>query len=109
MMVMMGLSLSILWVSAYIINGLSLEQATLSFTSTNSFVMLASQIVMSFILVITLIVIWPRASVSAKRIYEVITHSVSVLDTDHPVDFKEKGTIEFKNVGFAYPGLVEKF
>jgi len=104
MMVMMGLSLSILWVSAYIINGLSAEAATIAFTSTNSFVMLASQIVMSFILVITLIVIWPRASVSAKRIHEVITHSVSVLDTDHPVEFKEKGTIEFKNVGFAYPG-----
>lgn len=104
MMVMMGLSLSILWVSAYIINGLSVEAATDAFTSTNSFVMLASQIVMSFILVITLIVIWPRASVSAKRIREVIGHSVSVLDTDHPVEFKEKGTIEFKNVGFAYPG-----
>lgn len=104
MMVMMGLSLSILWVSAYIINGLSATEATLAFNSTNSFVMLASQIVMSFILVITLIVIWPRASVSAKRIHEVITHSVSVLDTDHPVEFKEKGTIEFKNVGFAYPG-----
>lgn len=104
MMVMMGLSLSILWVSAYIINGLSVEAAKAAFNSTNSFVMLASQIVMSFILVITLIVIWPRASVSAKRIHEVITHSVSVLDTDHPVEFKEKGTIEFKNVGFAYPG-----
>ncbi len=104
MMVMMGLSLSILWVSAYIINGLSLEAATNAFNSNNSFVMLASQIVMSFILVITLIVIWPRASVSAKRIREVIGHSVSVLDTDHPVEFKEKGTIEFKNVGFAYPG-----
>ena len=104
MMVMMGLSLSILWVSAYIINGLSVEAATDAFTSNNSFVMLASQIVMSFILVITLIVIWPRASVSAKRIREVIGHSVSVLDTDHPVEFKEKGTIEFKNVGFAYPG-----
>ncbi len=104
MMVMMGLSLSILWVSSYIINGLSVEAATKAFNSTNSFVMLASQIVMSFILVITLIVIWPRASVSAKRIHEVIAHSVSVLDTDHPVEFKEKGTIEFKNVGFAYPG-----
>jgi len=104
MMVMMGLSLSILWVSAYIINGLSSTAATVAYHSTNSFVMLASQIVMSFILVITLIVIWPRASVSAKRIHEVITHSVSVLDTDHPVEFKEKGTIEFKNVGFAYPG-----
>ena len=104
MMVMMGLSLSILWVSAYIINGLSVEAAKDAFTSTNSFIMLASQIVMSFILVITLIVIWPRSSVSARRIREVIGHSVSVLDTDHPVEFKEKGTIEFKNVGFAYPG-----
>ena len=66
--------------------------------------MLASQIIMSFILIITLIVIWPRASVSAKRINEVIKHEVSVLDTDKPVAFKESGTIEFKNVGFAYPG-----
>jgi ATP-binding cassette subfamily B protein len=104
MMVMMGLSLSILWASAFVINGLQPEAANLAFSQTNSFVMLASQIVMSFILIVTLIVVWPRASVSAKRIEEVITHEVSILDTDHPVEFKEKGTIEFKNVGFAYPG-----
>lgn len=104
MMVMMGLSLSILWASAFVINGLQPEPASLAFSQTNAFVMLASQIVMSFILIVTLIVVWPRASVSAKRIDEVITHDVSILDTDHPVEFKEKGTIEFKNVGFAYPG-----
>lgn len=104
MMVMMGLTLSILWVSAYVINGMQLDAATAAFSSTNAFVMLANQIVMSFILIITLIVIWPRASVCAKRINEVITHEVSINDTDHPVEFKEKGTIEFKNVGFAYPG-----
>ena len=104
MMVMMGLSLSILWASAFVINGLQPEAANLAFSQTNAFVMLASQIVMSFILIVTLIVVWPRASVSAKRIEEVITHEVSILDTDHPVEFKEKGTIEFKNVGFAYPG-----
>ncbi|MCR4561786.1 MAG: ABC transporter ATP-binding protein/permease, partial [Bacilli bacterium] len=104
MMVMMGLSLSILWVSAYILNGMDMEAARTSFASTNSFVMLANQIVMSFILIVTLIVIWPRASVSAKRIEEVITHEVSVLDPTNPVSFKEEGTIEFKNVGFAYPG-----
>lgn len=103
-MVMMGLSLSILWASAYVINGLNAEAASQAFSATNAFVMLAGQIVMSFVLLITLIVIWPRASVSAKRIYEVIEHEVSILDTDHPVEFKEKGTIEFKNVGFAYPG-----
>ena len=104
MFVMMGLSLSILWVSAYAINGLDVAAATTAFSTTNAFVMLANQIVMSFILMVTLIVIWPRASVSAKRIREVLGHEVSVLDTTNPVEFKEQGTIEFKNVGFAYPG-----
>ncbi len=104
MLVMMGLSLSILWISAYVINGLDVDTANQAFSATNAFVMLANQIVMSFVLLITLIVIWPRASVSAKRIREVIGHEVSILDTANPVPFTEKGTIEFKNVGFAYPG-----
>ena len=104
MLVMMGLSLSILWASAYVLNNMNVDAANTMFATTNSFVMLANQIVMSFILMVTLIVIWPRASVSAKRIHEVIVHEVSVLDTQNPVEFKESGTIEFKNVGFAYPG-----
>ena len=104
MMVMMGLSLSILWASAYVINGMDMEAANETFSATNAFVMLANQIVVSFVLLVTLIVIWPRASVSAKRIDEVIVHEVSVLDTDNPVAFKESGTIEFRNVGYAYPG-----
>ncbi len=104
MMVMTGLSLSILWVSAYVLNGMDMEAASQSFSATNAFIMLASQIIMSFVLMVTLIVIWPRASVSAKRVHEVIVHEVSVLDTENPVPFKEAGTIEFKNVGFAYPG-----
>lgn len=103
-MVMMGLTLSILWASAYVLNGMDMKLATEYFNATNAFVMLANQVVMSFVLLITLIVIWPRASVCARRINEVITHTVSVLDTENPVDFKEKGTIEFKNVGYAYPG-----
>lgn len=104
MMVMTGLSLSILWASAYVLNGMDMEAASQSFSATNAFVMLASQIIMSFVLMVTLIVIWPRASVSAKRIHEVITHEVSVLDPENPVSFKEEATIEFRNVGFAYPG-----
>ena len=104
MMVMSGLSLSILWASAYVLNGMNMEEASQAFSATNAFVMLASQIIMSFVLMVTLIVIWPRAAVSARRIHEVIVHEVSVSDPDTPVPFKEKGTIEFKNVGFAYPG-----
>ena len=104
MMVMTGLSLSILWVSAYVLNGMNMEAAAQAFSATNAFIMLASQIIMSFVLMVTLIVIWPRATVSARRIHQVITHEVSVLDPENPAAFKETGTIEFKNVGFAYPG-----
>ena len=104
MLVMMGLTLSILWVGAYALNGLQMDIAVQSFGSVNAFVMLASQIIMSVVLLITLIVIWPRADVSARRINEVITHEVSVLDPASPKSFTEKGTIEFRNVGFAYPG-----
>ncbi|MBQ2669991.1 MAG: ABC transporter ATP-binding protein, partial [Clostridia bacterium] len=104
MMIMMGLSLCILWASAYVLNGMHMQAASEAFSATNAFVMLANQIVMSFVLLVTLIVIWPRASVSAKRINEVIVHEVSVLDPENPAAFKEAGTIEFRNVGFTYPG-----
>jgi ATP-binding cassette subfamily B protein len=103
-LVMMGLSLSILWISAYVFNGMDMQEAMGAFSATNSFVMLANQIVMSFVLLVTLIMIWPRAGVSAGRITEIMTHDVSIVDPDHPAEFTQKGTIEFRNVGFTYPG-----
>lgn len=105
MFVMMGLTLTILWIACLILNGnFNLEQATASFAATNSFVMLASQIVMGFILLISIILLWPRATVSARRIREVLTHLESITDPENPVEFKESGTIEFRDVGYAYPG-----
>ena len=69
MFVMMGLTLTILWISCFILNGnFNLEEATAAFSATNSFIMLATQIVMSFILLISIILLWPRATVSARRI-----------------------------------------
>ena len=53
-LVMMGLTLTILWISAYVINGNSIADANPMFTATNSFVMLATQIVMSFVVLITI-------------------------------------------------------
>lgn len=103
--VMMGLTLTILWISCFILDGnFSLEEATAAFAATNSFVMLATQIVMSFILLISIIILWPRATVSARRIREVLTHLESISDPKDPVEFKEVGTIEFRDVGYAYPG-----
>ena len=104
MFVMMGLTLTILWLSAFLMNGQSLQAAADIFKNSNSFVMLASQIIMSFVLLITIMILWPRACVCARRIKEVMEHKESVQDPESPGEFKEKGTIEFKNVGFAYPG-----
>lgn len=105
MFVMMGLTLTILWIACFILNGnFNLEEATTAFAATNSFIMLATQIVMSFILLISIILLWPRATVSARRIREVLTHLESISDPKDPVEFKEVGTIEFRDVGYAYPG-----
>lgn len=103
--VMMGLTLTILWIACFILNGnFNLEEARAAFAATNSFIMLATQIVMSFILLISIILLWPRATVSARRIREVLTHLESISDPKDPVEFKEVGTIEFRDVGYAYPG-----
>jgi len=105
MFVMMGLTLTILWIACFILNGnFNMDDATVAFAATNSFVMLASQIVMGFILLISIILLWPRATVSARRIREVLVHLESITDPEHPVDFTETGTIEFRDVGYAYPG-----
>ena len=107
MFVMMGLTLTILWIACLIIHGnFNMEEATVGFAATNSFVMLASQIVMGFILLISIILLWPRATVSARRIREVLVHTESIIDPESPVEFKEEGTIEFRNVGYAYPESV---
>lgn len=104
MFILGGLSLTIIWASAYFISGLTGEQALQAFANTNSFVMLVTQVVMGFVLLITLIVVWPRGMACAKRINEVLSHKVSMEDAKNPKESAEKGTIEFRNVSFAYPG-----
>ncbi len=103
-LVLLGLTLCILWVGAYILNGLDIESAGIAFSASNSFIMLGNQIVMSFVMLITLIVVWPRANVSAKRVMDILRHQTAVPDPEAPEAFKENGTIEFRNVCFAYPG-----
>ena len=49
----------------------------------------------------------PRASVSAKRINEVLDTELSIKDGKFNGDTKETGTVEFKNVSFKYPDAEE--
>ncbi len=101
-LLMNGLSLAIYWIGATLIN-----KGTIDYATVTSFMMLTSQIIMSFMMLMMMFILLPRAQVSAKRINEVLDTELSIID---PVDEKpltEKGTIEFKNVSFCYPDSEE--
>ena len=63
---------------------------------------------MSFLLLAMIFMILPRASVSAKRINEVLDEELSLKDgTLDGNEALEVGTVEFKNVSFKYPDASE--
>ena len=99
MIIMNGISLAMYWIGANLINAGTTDYATVT-----AFMTLSSQIIMAFMMLMMMFVLWPRASVCAKRINEVLETSSSIIDTPNPIDFKQEGTIEFKNVSFKYPG-----
>lgn len=70
-----------------------------------AFIQYASQIMMSFLMMSTMFMQIPRAVVSANRIQEVLETEPSIKDPENPQNFDEskKGSVEFKNVSFAYP------
>ncbi len=96
--VMDGVSLSMYWLGAQLINAGEVDYATVS-----AFMLLSTQIVMAFMTLLFLFVFLPRAQVSAKRINEVLEANSSLSDPVNPVEPTEKGTIEFDNVSFTYP------
>ena len=103
-LVMNGLTLSIFWIGAYLINDSTstLERANLMGEMT-AFSSYAMQIVMSFMMLVFLFIILPRTVVSAKRINEVLDKEITIKDGKNETLVKG-GNIEFKNVSFSYNG-----
>ena len=101
-LIMNGVSLSIYWIGASLINKGTTDYATIA-----AFMQLASQIIMAFMMLLMMFVLMPRAQVSAKRINEVLETPQSVKDPETEKERTEKGTVEFKNVSFGYPGSSE--
>lgn len=105
-LVMSGLSLAIYWVGAYIINSASMLDKFNLFSDMIIFSSYAMQIILSFMLLVMVFVMLPRAVVSARRINEVLGYESSIKDGEGVVP-KEEGTVEFKNVSFKYPDAQE--
>ncbi len=107
-LIMSGLSLAIYWVGAYLINFAGFKEKLELFSDTVVFSSYAVQVVMAFVMLTIIFIMYPRATVSAKRINEVLDKELSILDGNILKPQKDKrSTIEFKNVNFKYPGAEE--
>ncbi len=71
-----------------------------------SFSSYALYVIMSFVMLLMIFMLLPRAQVSANRINEVIDCDIAVKEGKE-ASSKESGTIEFKNVSFRYPDASE--
>ncbi|NTV31465.1 ABC transporter ATP-binding protein [candidate division WWE3 bacterium] len=102
MMLILNLSIvGIVWYGAKLI-----DLETIQIGDMLAFMQYAMQVIMSFLMISIIFIMVPRASVSAKRVAEVISTPSSILDPQKPRKFPKEGNgrVEFKEVTFSYPG-----
>ncbi|PEQ86273.1 ABC transporter ATP-binding protein [Bacillus cereus] len=102
--IMSGLSVAIYWIGAYLINEAQMVNRITIFSDIVVFSSYAMQVVMAFMMVSMIFIMLPRATVSAKRIMEVLETEAKI--TDGTVTEGKPGIvgeIEFRNVSFKYP------
>lgn len=103
-LIMSGLSLSIYWIGVYLINGAQMTEKLTLFSNMVVFTSYAVQVIMAFMLLTITFIILPRASVSAKRINEVLDNQENIVDGNRTDgDLLEQGEVEFRHVSFRYP------
>ena len=105
--VMNGLTLGIYFIGAILIEKAMMGDKLLIFSNMVVFTSYGMQVIMSFLMLAMIFMMLPRASVSAKRINEVLDENITIQDGSFDTDTTETGTVEFKNVSFKYPDADE--
>lgn len=102
--IMNTVALVILWKGAY-----SIEAGTMQVGDMMAFIQYTMQIIMAFLMISMISIMLPRATVSAKRVEEVIQTDLVIKEPEQeqPLDSKQKGVVEFRNVSFRYPDANE--
>jgi ATP-binding cassette subfamily B protein len=104
MMVMNLVMLAIIWVGAH-----QVAESTMQVGDMMAFMQYAMQILFAFLMLSMMFIMLPRAAVSGDRIAAVLDTEPVIKDPQTPKQFPEpfKGTIEFRDVDFRYPGAEE--
>jgi ATP-binding cassette subfamily B protein len=103
MLVMNLSSVAVLW-----FGGLRVDAGAMQIGSLTAFLTYIIQILMSVMMATFMLMLLPRAAVSADRVGEVLdTESSVVPPLDGITELHDHGTVEFDGVGFAYPGAID--
>lgn len=107
--IMSGLTLAIYWIGAILINNTAAVADKLTlFSNMVVFSSYSVQVIMSFMMLTIIFIILPRASVSARRILEVLETPAKIIDGEkNESELYERGEIEFRHVSFKYPDAAE--
>lgn len=103
-LIMNGLALSVYWIGAVLISSAAIEARLTLFSDMMVFSSYAIQLLMAFMMIVMVLILIPRASVSANRICEVLETDPAIKDgTINDLHTATPGEVEFKNVSFKYP------
>ncbi|MTL62238.1 ATP-binding cassette domain-containing protein [Turicibacter sanguinis] len=106
-LIMSGLSLAIYWIGAYLIEAADRMDKIGLFSDMVVFSSYSIQVVMAFMMLTMIFIMLPRATVSAKRIMEVLNTPLSIVDGTKQAPTDRVGEVEFRNVSFKYPDAEE--
>ena len=105
--IMNGLSLSIFWIGAYLINSAGAMDRLSIFSDMVVYSSYAMQVVASFMMLVMISIMLPRAMVSADRVKEVLDTKPRILDGKLDCLPEGRGEVEFRHVSFRYPEAEE--
>ena len=106
-LIMNLLPLGIYFLGASLISDAGMASKLTLFSDMVVFSSYAMQVIMSFLMLAMIFIMYPRASVSADRINEVLETETKIKDGKFSGKTKKEGEVEFKNVSFMYPDSQE--
>ena len=93
--------LGIIWLGAHLV-----VDGDLEIGSMMAFMQYALQVITSFLMLVMVMVMLPRAQVSINRVNEILATDNPIKEPKHPghIDDEQRGIVEFRHVTFTYPG-----